>query len=207
MNEIQWVRFGRRPPKAKCFPFFVYDLNNISSFLYSNLSIAASIGMSLICCCVDAFMRVIESLLIFNTFRLRCLLTLLWSVRDFSDAYQSDKQIFLSLFRLVRWLIGTKHRSQSQVELLNWINYRSILRVFSERNYRGRPITDHNSRLTFLRRIITSDKNFLIQNVFHWKFSEIWMLTTNCHAIGQPKYPKEKKIHKLRNLNEAGTRE
>lgn len=99
-NEIHWIRMGeigRRPPKAseRIFSLFHYDCGyNLNIFSFSHVVRFISTrwnlsGMSLICL-NEYFTRVIGSLLILNTFWLR---RLLWSIQDFSDAYQNDKHL------------------------------------------------------------------------------------------------------------------
>lgn len=68
-----WIQFEYFSLSLMLFALFRHDLS----------------GMSLICW-NEYFMRVIGALLILNTFWLRLLL---WSIQDFSDAYQNDKHL------------------------------------------------------------------------------------------------------------------
>lgn len=121
---------------------------------------------------LNIFMRVIESLLILNTFWLRLLLT--WSIQVFSDAYQNDKHLLAvsSLWffpiNFVDWFVIRLRRDGVFFLLILWsveINFwyywidelmRSNLARLNNRFDRlfcGKQImtiallTDHNSQL------------------------------------------------------------
>lgn len=104
-NEFEW-RIGRRPPKASKRIFiiiplwlwiqFEYFFFHVSLIRHDEISSDQNFTWNVIdmfngIVSLNIFMRVIESLLILNTFWLRLLLT--WSIQVFSDAYQNDKHL------------------------------------------------------------------------------------------------------------------
>lgn len=95
--ESEWGRSGVDHPKRanESFHYSImivdtiwifFSFSHVVRFISTRWNLS---GMSLICL-NEYFTRVIGSLLILNTFWLR---RLLWSIQDFSDAYQNDKHL------------------------------------------------------------------------------------------------------------------